>query len=545
MLLHRVRNLAVDLRRAVRVWSISIQYGAAPVARRLLHRPSNTADEAYRLRQALETLGLTYLKLGQFLALRYDLLPAEFCRELNKLFEQVAPFPFDSVRAIVEPSLSAPLETLFAEFDPVPIASASIAQVHRARTHDGHKVAVKVRRPGIRAVFDSDIRNLRRAALLGDAVGLLGSLSLTDVVDEFAGWTRRELDLTIEGRTADRLRSNALPYEVVPQIHWNLTREEILTMEFIEGTTLVQVMDLLERGRVDLILKQLPNLDITLAGDRIAHAVLNQLFVNGFFHADPHPGNLILRDDNTVAFIDFGIYGELSRRQRDILQGHIEQIAVGNIEESFRYYAMQYIPTEDTDQQQFEREGKRILRNWYEAATNPYAVAKDRHLATHGAEMLEAVRRNRLRLNMNTLLFWRTLYTLDSLALRLSDYIDLMSQMKRFFSQTRPGLAERVSLLVTDHDRLGVSATHIRTTLDRMDPHVRTDERARHALTRVVAASSLRRSRAVHARGTAIALMGVSVSLLFTATTPTIPSGMIAVSLSLFLLVLVTARKGS
>jgi ubiquinone biosynthesis protein len=510
----RARSFAFDVRRAMHVLFIAFKYGALLLVRQAFGFSTTNIEKARRFRRAIEQLGLTYLKLGQFLALRYDLLPAEVCGELNKLFEQVAPLPFELIREVVETELGGPIQTFFADFETVPIASASVAQVHRAYTRENEKVAVKVQRPEIREIFAADMRNLCRTAAVADALRLGGSLSLRAIIDEFAAWTWREMNFVIEGQTADHLRRDALPYEVVPRVYWNLTTERVLTLEFIEGTTLVQLLDLMESGQPGLIFKRLPNLDIELAADRIARAVLHQLFVTGFFHADPHPGNLIIRDDNTVAFIDFGIYGELSQRQREILRGHIENIAAGNIEESFRYYAMQYIPTRDTDHRDFEREGKRILRNWYDASIDRYAPAKDRHLATHGAEMLDVVRRNRLRLNVNTLLFWRALYTLDSIALRLSEYVDLMSQMRRFFEETSPSFGERVGLLITDRTRMKHFEELGRSVPADLGPWFqKLSEGNSHLLIKTGASPPLRRSYTLEARGLVFGLMGISVAM--------------------------------
>lgn len=533
----RLREFAVDIKRAIETAWVMTKYGARPVARRLLGYRSSAREEARSFRQALEKLGLTYVKLGQFLALRYDFLPSDVCQELNKLFDRVAPLAFAEVRRVIENALGQKLDRLFLSFEETPIASASVAQVHKAFTQDAQAVAVKVRRPGIEKTFAADIRNLRRAAAIADALGAFGSLSLKDVITEFAAWTSRELDFVQEGLTADRLRQNALSYEVIPKVFWDLVTKEVLTMEFIEGPTLVKLIDLLEAGRPDLVYKQVPRLDIELVGKRIAYAVLRQLFVSGFFHGDPHPGNLIIRNDNTVAFIDFGIYGELDERQREILEGHIENIAIGNIRESFRYYAMQYTPSPETNLIEFEREGIRILGNWYNASINPYASTTERHLATHGAEMLEVVRQNRLRLSMNTLLFWRALYTLDSVALQLSDYIDLMTQIKEFFYERRPGLLGRVvELLHVSKQNLAAMefgrplVTDTWTLMNDLS-------RGRQQWPVQTNGGRPSRRRRIRVGGTiALALAGASIAILTAIADRNGPLGLVAIALTVLLL---------
>jgi len=159
-----------------------------------------------RIRLAFEQLGVTYIKLGQYLALRFDVVPRDVVDELNKLFDEVPPAPLEEVIEAIAVELGAPVEALFESFDRRTVAAASVAQVYEARTVAGERVAVKVRRPNVIPVFDADMRNLRRIARVADAVGLLGRLSAREALDEFATWTRREFDFVREGRTADRLR---------------------------------------------------------------------------------------------------------------------------------------------------------------------------------------------------------------------------------------------------------------------------------------------------------------------------------------------------
>jgi ubiquinone biosynthesis protein len=167
----------LDFERIVRLIWVGSKYGALPLLRWLLGRPPKGPSAGVRLRRAFEELGITYLKLGQFLTMRFDVLPAEVCLELNKLFETVPPMPFPEARRVVETELHAPLETLFLSFERQPIAAASVAQVHEARTTNNERVAVKIQRTNIDRLFAADMRNLRRVARLIDASGLAGAFS--------------------------------------------------------------------------------------------------------------------------------------------------------------------------------------------------------------------------------------------------------------------------------------------------------------------------------------------------------------------------------
>ena len=159
--------------------------------------------------------------------------------------------PFEEARRVVEIELEAPLETLFLSFEREAIAAASVAQVHRARTMANQLVAVKIQRKNIHRLFAADMRNLRRVAHLIDASGLAGAFSAQEVAGQFTHWTSREMDFEVEGRTSERLRKNAAPYEIIPRIDWPLTTKKVLTMEFIDGTSLAKIGALLDAGRPD------------------------------------------------------------------------------------------------------------------------------------------------------------------------------------------------------------------------------------------------------------------------------------------------------
>jgi ubiquinone biosynthesis protein len=443
----------LDLERIVRLIWVGAKFGASPLLRWLFGLPPTGPNAGVRLRRAFEELGITYLKLGQFLTMRFDVLPAEVCTELNKLFESVPPMPFREARRVVEMELNAPLETLFLSFEREPIAAASVAQVHEARTAGNERVAVKIQRKNIDRLFAADMRNLRRIARLIDASGLAGAFSAQEVAGQFTHWTSREMDFEVEGRTAGRLRQNAAPYEVIPRIHWPLTTKKVLTMEFIEGISLAKIGAMIDAGRPDLVTEMLPNLDEEVVGRRIAFAVLRQLFVFGFFQGDPHPGNVLIRADNTVAFVDFGIFGELTKEQRENFAGFLESLALGNIDMSFQFYTRQHAPTADTDLKAFEREAKTILRLWHQTTVNPFATARQRHMGRYAVYMIEAIRRHRLRTNPDVLLLWRALYALDASSERLSDYFDMMAQVRAFFVEFRPGPITRVVRMLGDEQR--------------------------------------------------------------------------------------------
>ncbi len=432
-----------DMLRFCRFNWMLVKYLAGPTARYLLGFP-DLPSFGRKLCRFLESMGLTYLKLGQYLALRIDLLPPEVRGELERLFEDVAPVSFEAIREIVESELGGPLVHFFSRFENECLASASVAQVHRAWTRTGEKVAVKVQRPNIVQIFESDVRNLRRIARWADRLRLVGRLSMIEAVEEFRAYTSREMSFVTEGRTAERLQEYALSYEVGPRIYWQLTTERVLTMEVPEGISLARAYALIEAGEEARLEAMMPNLDMTKVARRLAHGTLRQLFVTGFFHADPHPGNVLLRDDNSLAVVDYGIFGHLNRHQRETLASYVEHVALGDVEESFRYYSTLTTPTSETDVQAYKQDAKNIFSRWHEASNDPDAPPEQRHLGKYANEMLSAMYRHRLRMSMDLLLFWRTLIALDSSALRLARHFDLLDELKVFFDQLRPARTRQV-----------------------------------------------------------------------------------------------------
>lgn len=430
-----MKSMLLDVQRLGLLMAAALAFVARPLLRRIRGLPPDAESLGVRLRLVLERLGLAYLKLGQFLAMRFDVLPLDVARELDKLFEGVPPMPFEAVRSVVEAELGGPLGSFFSEFNPQAVASASVAQVHAAWTRDGQKVAVKVQRAGIVPIVTADMRIFRRLAGIADWLGLAGDTSLTQVVGEFAGWMQRELDFTLDGQAADRLRRDTPPYAVVPRVDWKLSTSRVLTLEFIDGISLYRIRELLDAGQESEVAARLPDLDIEEALHHLAFALLHQLLITGFFHGDPHPGNIFVLADNSIAFVDFGITGELSKHERQLLIHHYSSLVEGDIERSARYYARLTTPTPDTDPRALIRDLKAILQEWLQTQNNPRASLQDLHWGHHSAQMLAATKRNRVGLGSHLFLYFRATSALQTNFLRYS--VDFQGELVAFFLQMR------------------------------------------------------------------------------------------------------------
>ncbi|HZQ50027.1 MAG TPA: AarF/UbiB family protein [Candidatus Dormibacteraeota bacterium] len=279
--------------------------GASENGSRVAMGESLTAD--------LERLGPTFVKLGQVLATREDLLPREYTDALARLQDRVAPVPFEVIEQTVRDDLGIRVSKAFAEFDPRPLASASLGQVHRAVMHDGRVVAVKVQRPGIREQVDEDLDALSDIAEFVDSHTAAGrAYSFTSLLDEFRKSLYRELDYRREADNLLTLRANLAEFEriVVPEPVSGFVSDRVLTMEYIRGRKITKLSPLV---RLELDGRDL--------ADQLFTAYLKQILVDGFFHADPHPGNVFLTDDRRLALLDLGMTATLTPGlQEDLLK---------------------------------------------------------------------------------------------------------------------------------------------------------------------------------------------------------------------------------
>ncbi|WP_435170768.1 ABC1 kinase family protein [Paenibacillus glycanilyticus] len=257
-----------------------------------------------RLRMFLEELGPTFVKLGQMASIRPDLIPAGIIAELEQLQDHVQPFSYLEAVHIIEDELGSPIEQLFAEFSEEPLASASIGQVYRAKLIDGTVVAVKVQRPSIQKVIETDLDILSELARVAEhRLEWARSYRLRDMIDEIARALRAELDYGLEARNAERFAAQSSRFDgiIIPAVYWEYTSKLVLTMDYVEGIKLSD-REHLEQGGYDH--KKL--------AERYSKAIFQQVLVDGFFHGDPHPGNVLALPDGNLAFLDFGMVGRLT-----------------------------------------------------------------------------------------------------------------------------------------------------------------------------------------------------------------------------------------
>lgn len=268
----------------------------------------NLRSISERLHKILQSLGPTFIKLGQIASTRRDIVPEEIVRELEKLQDQVTPFPFERARKIVEAELGDSLENLFLEFQETPLATASIGQVHMARLHSQEVVAIKVQRPDILPKVETDLEILDDLARLMEArIPWARRYQIRKMIEEFAKSLRAELDYNAEGRNGERVAKQFINNQgiKIPKIYWEFSTKKVLTMDFIKGIKINHYKQLDEEGY-----------DRTIIADRLANSILQQILIDGFYHGDPHPGNIIILPGNVVSLMDFGMVGRLEEEMK-------------------------------------------------------------------------------------------------------------------------------------------------------------------------------------------------------------------------------------
>ena len=325
-------------------------------------------DLAEELADDLERLGPTYVKLGQLLASRGDFLPASYTDALERLQDKVEPFPYGDVEEIVERELGVRISKAFAEFETEPLAAASLGQVHRARMRDGRVVAVKVQRPNIREQVLADLEALAEVARFADDHTDTGRrMAFGPMLDEFRQSMLRELDYLQEARNLSLFAHNLREYEriVVPEPIEDYTTSCVLTMEYVRGRKVTAVSPL-----------RLLEVDGAALGDEMFRAYLQQILVDGVFHADPHAGNVFLTDDNRIALIDLGMVGHVAPGLQDQLIKMLLAISEGRGEDVAAIVLDTGTRLEDFDEKAYTRAVAQIVAEHYDAAIDQLDIGR-------------------------------------------------------------------------------------------------------------------------------------------------------------------------
>lgn len=403
--------------------------------------PVEKLSRAERVRMAFEELGPTYIKLGQILSTRPDLVQVDFIHELSKLQDEVPPFPFEDARRIVESELREPLENIFESFTQTPLASASIGQVHRARYLDGEDVAVKVQRPGIRRLIDIDLEIMLHLATLAERhIEELSFHQPVRIVEEFAKTLERELDYTIEATSMERVSRQFLHDATVyiPKVYRETTTSRVLTTELVQGIK-VSKLDLLDQEGYD-------RKTITFRGAQIC---LRQIFNHGFFHADPHPGNIFVLPDNVICLLDFGMVGAIDRNTREDFVELVDSIVRKDETRAAQCLLKITSWDEEPDMRSFEKDVSEFI------GEHLYKPLKEIELGKLLQQLLELSARHRLRIYPDIFLMMKALSTVEGVALLLDPDFDMLQHAEPFIKKVK---LERFSPKRLENDVLSLTS---------------------------------------------------------------------------------------
>jgi ubiquinone biosynthesis protein len=390
---HKLSDLLPGRSSEDRLAGVAAEHGAA-------------SARGQHLRELLDELGPTFVKFGQLLSTRPDVVPPDIVVELRGLQDDVRPFPFEQAERVIEEELGNTLERLFLDFEPAPVAAASIGQVHRATLPNGRRVAVKVQRPGAPRQIEADLGLLYQAARLArERIRALDFVDTPQLVDEFARSIRKELDYRQEGRNAQNFHRHFAghPHVHVPKVYWQYTRPRVLTLEWIDG---IQLADL------DLVATTLE--ERKEIAYRITEAWMTMIFRHGFFHGDPHPANILLpAEAGTIGLVDFGAVGTLTDDDMSKLTGLFIDAANENIDQLPRRLADLGVRYPKEREGEFLSELRELYYRYYGASlseVDPIQIIRE------GFQLIYSMN---LHLPARFLLLDRTVATLGSVGAEL------------------------------------------------------------------------------------------------------------------------------
>ncbi len=415
-----------------------------PLLSRFAPTPLTPKDQAKNLKTAFIELGPTFVKLGQLLSVRPDLVPEEYCEEFKSLQDNVPPFPFEQVQQIIEAELKSPLSKIFKSFTKVPLASASIAQVHRAVLRDGTLVAVKVQRPNIEGIINTDLDILLTIAhQLESHIEKIKPYRPVEIAKEFALWTRRELNFTREAASAIHLQNilKDVPKVRTPKMYLEYTTKRVLTMEYIDGKRLDDQSNFKTHSRHDIIM-------------RYFTSILTQALGGGFFHADPHPANIFIDKRGNLIFLDFGIMGELNEEDRIKIISFITSINGANTNHSINIIISLARNTTHADLEQFKDESLPLLRDAYVHTIAENSAGKILY------QILKLGAQHGLIFDPNHILMAKAMYQTEGIAIKLDPSFKIASglstfadtYLKKMYSPRK--ILERATKKLTDNREL-------------------------------------------------------------------------------------------
>lgn len=417
--INKKRGKYSNIKRYREIWKILSKYGFTllaekmerfgPVKRLFLKKSTKLVNEytrSQRIRLAIEELGPTFVKLGQILSTRYDIIPKDIVEELSYLQDKVKSFDWIEAERIFKEELNMEIDDMFMEFDKEPIAAASIGQVYKGKLHNGDNVVVKVQRPNIDNIINKDLEILYKIGnLIDEHFNKKKVIRFTNVIKEFSYFIKRELDYRYEAQNCNLFRENFKENDnvVVPKIYWDYTTKKILVMEEVKGIKVSNLEEIDKRGW-----------DREKLAEIGASVFMEQIFIYSFFHGDPHPGNIIILDEKKISFIDFGIVGYIDKTTLNFIVNLLRSSSDKNIDKMINSLKELGAITEETDEVEFRKELYYIVNYYYNIPLQKIKFSEAIN------EVLTAAYKHKLKIPSQLTLLMKSIITIEGTGKKLN-----------------------------------------------------------------------------------------------------------------------------
>ncbi len=382
------------------------------------HTEPESISLGERIRRVLEDLGPAFVKFGQLASTRSDLLPDHIIQELVKLQEQVPPFSSESAKSLIEQEWGVPIEQVLRSFEEEPIAAASIGQVHAGVLKSGESVAIKIQRPGVEKIMGRDLEILKDMAAMAEKHwDWVQQYQIDRIVDEFARAVLTEMDYSHEARNTERIAAQFVDskYIEIPAVYRDYSTSRVLVMEYVEGITLSRSRELVDKGY-----------DLKAVAEHLTEGMLHQMFMEGFFHADPHPGNILVKKDGKLVFLDFGLVGQLSEEMKDHLSGLIIALMRRSTEGMVRSILRMGIVPDDCNLELLRSDIERLKNDYVDLPFDQIKVGKAI------SDLFGVAQRHRIVLPPDLTLLGKAMLTLEGVIEQLDPKISILDLAEPF-----------------------------------------------------------------------------------------------------------------
>ncbi len=434
---------------------ITLVFKIRPWRSNYLNDPNNVIE----IRQTIERLGSVFIKFGQMLALRPDIIPDTLCKELYALLDRVPSFGVDQVKLILEKELQSPIENIFDNFGWTPIASASFSQVHKAKLKNGKTVAIKIQRPGIQQLVNKDIWILYLITNFVDMI-FQPTNKVTNLVHEFSDWTHEELDYNLEINNIQRF--SELSKEVNadirgPIVYESLCTQKIIVMEFIEGKSLAQIITDKQNP------KPFDGKEITRR--LISHA-LEMCHIHGYFHADPHPANIIYSPTDELVYVDFGIMGSLTKKERVTLLRYFRSMLASDTNEAFTALSSLCQVPSSVNREQVKIEYNRLAQKIENTFQSKTYLEQQKLSGPILTDILKLFQKNGFQLPISIVRYFKMFETMEGLVFALYPNLQATEMLTEFKNVTTLNLVNSL-VDIFDEKNLGQIMTKLVNTIEK------------------------------------------------------------------------------